>query len=196
MTIVLWKQGILRDAFYWTIADHDIPHVFWRRECCTRWRSSESVCLWCSGRFWGAGIRVRFGLRIARTNSAFRAAFCVGHRRRSRRSVLLSLLCPNDSSSCLTSGAVLRPTLVPHDGAVPLVTAAQGHIRVVRSNRYWLFNYATGRGLLCDAFGLGLDDTCSGIRPLPTGFWSGADARIFIWTPTDVLLAAISQRFR
>src|SRR6266481_5653157 len=31
VTIVLWKQGILRDAFYWTIADHDVPHVFWQR---------------------------------------------------------------------------------------------------------------------------------------------------------------------
>jgi 4-amino-4-deoxy-L-arabinose transferase-like glycosyltransferase len=31
VTIVLWKQGILRDAFYWTIADHDIPHVFWQK---------------------------------------------------------------------------------------------------------------------------------------------------------------------
>ena len=31
MTIVLWKQGILHDAFYWTIADHDVPHVFWRK---------------------------------------------------------------------------------------------------------------------------------------------------------------------
>ena len=30
-TLVLWKQGILRDAFYWTIVDHDIPHVFWER---------------------------------------------------------------------------------------------------------------------------------------------------------------------
>ena len=29
--IVLWKQGILHDAFYWTIADHDVPHVFWRK---------------------------------------------------------------------------------------------------------------------------------------------------------------------
>src|SRR5437868_15466956 len=29
VTIVLWQQGILREAFYWTIADHDIPHVFW-----------------------------------------------------------------------------------------------------------------------------------------------------------------------
>jgi len=29
--IVLWKQGILRDAFYWTIADHDVPHVFWQK---------------------------------------------------------------------------------------------------------------------------------------------------------------------
>jgi 4-amino-4-deoxy-L-arabinose transferase-like glycosyltransferase len=31
VTIVLWKQGILHDAFYWTIADHDIPHVFWNK---------------------------------------------------------------------------------------------------------------------------------------------------------------------
>jgi Dolichyl-phosphate-mannose-protein mannosyltransferase len=31
VTLVLWKQGILRDAFYWTIADHDIPHVFWEK---------------------------------------------------------------------------------------------------------------------------------------------------------------------
>jgi 4-amino-4-deoxy-L-arabinose transferase-like glycosyltransferase len=30
-TLVLWKQGILRDAFYWTIVDHDIPHVFWEK---------------------------------------------------------------------------------------------------------------------------------------------------------------------
>jgi hypothetical protein len=29
--IVLWKQGILYDAFYWTIADHDVPHVFWQK---------------------------------------------------------------------------------------------------------------------------------------------------------------------
>jgi hypothetical protein len=29
--IVLWKQGILHDAFYWTIADHDVPHVFWQK---------------------------------------------------------------------------------------------------------------------------------------------------------------------
>jgi 4-amino-4-deoxy-L-arabinose transferase-like glycosyltransferase len=31
VTLVLWKQGILRDAFYWTIVDHDIPHVFWEK---------------------------------------------------------------------------------------------------------------------------------------------------------------------
>ena len=29
VTIVLWKQGILREAFYWTITNHSIPHVFW-----------------------------------------------------------------------------------------------------------------------------------------------------------------------
>ena len=31
VTILLWKQGILRDALYWTIGDHDIPHVFWTK---------------------------------------------------------------------------------------------------------------------------------------------------------------------
>jgi Dolichyl-phosphate-mannose-protein mannosyltransferase len=31
VAIILWKQGILRDAFYWTVADHDIPHVFWQK---------------------------------------------------------------------------------------------------------------------------------------------------------------------
>jgi 4-amino-4-deoxy-L-arabinose transferase-like glycosyltransferase len=31
VTLVLWKQGILHEAFYWTIADHDIPHVFWEK---------------------------------------------------------------------------------------------------------------------------------------------------------------------
>jgi 4-amino-4-deoxy-L-arabinose transferase-like glycosyltransferase len=31
VTIVLWKQGILRDTFYWTIGDHDVPHVFWEK---------------------------------------------------------------------------------------------------------------------------------------------------------------------
>jgi 4-amino-4-deoxy-L-arabinose transferase-like glycosyltransferase len=31
VTIVLWKQGILHEAYYWTIRDHDIPHVFWQK---------------------------------------------------------------------------------------------------------------------------------------------------------------------
>jgi 4-amino-4-deoxy-L-arabinose transferase-like glycosyltransferase len=31
VTIGLWKQGILHDAFYWTIIDHDVPHVFWQK---------------------------------------------------------------------------------------------------------------------------------------------------------------------
>jgi 4-amino-4-deoxy-L-arabinose transferase-like glycosyltransferase len=31
VTIVLWKQGILHEAFYWTIAADDVPHVFWQK---------------------------------------------------------------------------------------------------------------------------------------------------------------------
>src|SRR6266513_2782992 len=35
VTIVLWKQGILHDALYWTIADHDVPHIFWQKGIAT-----------------------------------------------------------------------------------------------------------------------------------------------------------------
>ena len=28
---VLWKQGILAEAFYWTFTTHSIPHVFWEK---------------------------------------------------------------------------------------------------------------------------------------------------------------------
>jgi 4-amino-4-deoxy-L-arabinose transferase-like glycosyltransferase len=31
VAIVLWKQGILHEAFYWTIAAHSIPFVFWQK---------------------------------------------------------------------------------------------------------------------------------------------------------------------
>src|SRR5215510_10374419 len=31
VTMILWKQEILYEAFYWTIADHDIPHIFWQK---------------------------------------------------------------------------------------------------------------------------------------------------------------------
>src|SRR5205823_8474475 len=31
VTIVIWKQGILHEAFYWTIAADDVPHVFWQK---------------------------------------------------------------------------------------------------------------------------------------------------------------------
>ena len=31
VAIVLWDQGILNDAFYWTMAGNDVPHVFWEK---------------------------------------------------------------------------------------------------------------------------------------------------------------------
>lgn len=31
VTTVLWRQEILRDALYWTIIDHTIPHVYWTK---------------------------------------------------------------------------------------------------------------------------------------------------------------------
>jgi hypothetical protein len=32
--IVLWEQGILSEAFYWTITHHSIPRVFWEKGRC------------------------------------------------------------------------------------------------------------------------------------------------------------------
>jgi hypothetical protein len=29
--VLLWKQGILGDAFYWIFTNHSIPHVFWTK---------------------------------------------------------------------------------------------------------------------------------------------------------------------
>ena len=31
VAIVLWKQGILHEASFWTLAGHDVPHVFWQK---------------------------------------------------------------------------------------------------------------------------------------------------------------------
>jgi len=31
VAVVLWRQGILPDAVYWTIGDHTVPHFFWNR---------------------------------------------------------------------------------------------------------------------------------------------------------------------
>lgn len=31
IAVVLWRQGILQAAVYWTIGDHDLPHFFWGR---------------------------------------------------------------------------------------------------------------------------------------------------------------------
>ena len=28
---ILWRYGLLAEAWYWTMADHTIPHVFWQR---------------------------------------------------------------------------------------------------------------------------------------------------------------------
>src|SRR5882724_10978682 len=44
VTIVLWKQGILRDAFYWTITDHDVTHIFWWRGIVTT-LTFTGICL-------------------------------------------------------------------------------------------------------------------------------------------------------
>ena len=44
VTIVLWRQGILHEAFYWTNAADDVPHVFWQKGI-VRTRAFLGACL-------------------------------------------------------------------------------------------------------------------------------------------------------
>jgi Dolichyl-phosphate-mannose-protein mannosyltransferase len=136
VTIVLWKQGILRDAFYWTITDHDIPHVFWQK-------GIVNTLI-----FLGTCLPLLFGAIMAcRDKSEIwtRTARCFSDWRCGRRPLLPSLLCSIDSSACTARGAVLCTTLVPDDPAAPLATATQGDLRVAGSHDCCILSCALGR---------------------------------------------------
>ena len=146
VTIVLWKQGILHEAFYWTIADHDVPHVFWQKGIV----NTLTFLGACLPLVIGAIMACRdkddiWAGRTGRTNSAFRAACCLGDRRCSGRSLLPSLLRPIDPSPRTARGTVLRTTLVADDAAAPLAPTTCGDLRVAGSHGYCLLNRTLDR---------------------------------------------------
>ncbi len=70
VVFVLWKQGVLREAFYWTITDHTIPHVFWENSI-TNTLAFIGACL----PLWmGATMAYRNNCRIWTGKSAERTA--------------------------------------------------------------------------------------------------------------------------
>ena len=124
MTIVLWKQGILHDAFYWTIADHDVPHVFWQKGI-VHTLTFLGVCL---PLVIGAILACRDKDEIWAGKTAERTALlgllaALSDWRCSRRPLLPSLLCPINSSARTARSTLLRATLVPQDAAAPMVPA-------------------------------------------------------------------------
>ncbi len=146
VTLVLWKQGILRDAFYWTIADHDIPHVFWEK----------GILLTLA--FIGACLPLVVGAIMAcRDKSEIWAA------KTAERTALLGLLAASAIGVAagarfyphyyvqlipplaLLAAPLLRTTLVPDDAAAPLATTTCGHVRVAGSYGYCLLNHTLDR---------------------------------------------------
>ena len=129
VTIVLWKQGILHDAFYWTIADHDVPHVFWQKGIVNT-LTFLGVCL---PLVIGAILACRDKDEIWAGKTAERTALlgllaALSDWRCGRRPLLSSLLCPIDSSARTARSTLLRATLVPQDAAAPMVPATESDL--------------------------------------------------------------------
>jgi hypothetical protein len=141
VTIVLWKQGILHDAFYWTIADHDVPHVFWQKgvvntliflgTCLPLVIGTIMACR-DKNEIWAGKMAERTALL------GLLAASAIGCR--SRRTILSSLLYPIDSSARSARGTLLRATLVSCDSAASLASATESNLRVAGSYDHCLLN--------------------------------------------------------
>ena len=196
VTIVLWKQGILRDAFYWTISDHDVPHVFWEK----------GILLTLA--FIGVCLPLIVGVIMAcRDKSEIWAA------KTAERTALFGLL--SASAIGTAAGARFYPhyyiQLIPPLALLAAPYYARLWSRTIqppywflrpRVTYAWLaltivfFSIKHWTGLASRREPSRRDNTCSRIPTLPTGFLSGAKVRKFIWTLTDVLPAATSQPFR
>ena len=180
VTIVLWKQGILHEAFYWTVGDHDVPHVFWRKGMVNT-LSFVGACLplvigaiigvpgqgrdlgWDGGRggrrFSDCSLPRRLALRRA---PAFTPHYYV------------QLIPP---SAFCSRHPYCAATVVPADASAALAIATCGDLRRGWLSRSLSFQSCTGRGWLRDASRRRRDDICPSIRALTIEFSSGARLR-------------------
>jgi 4-amino-4-deoxy-L-arabinose transferase-like glycosyltransferase len=122
VAIVLWQQGILPQAYYWTVTDHAVPHVFWE----------HGILITLS--FIGACLPLLLGAAMA-----FRDVGGVWAGRSAERTALLGLLAA--SAIGAAAGARFYPhyyiQLIP-----PLALLAAPHYARLWSEkarpRYWL----------------------------------------------------------
>jgi hypothetical protein len=175
VTIVIWKQGILPEAFYWTIADHDIPHVFWER----------GILLTLA--FIGACLPLVVGAIMACLDQS-----AIWAERRAERTALFGLLvastlgvAPIDPFARTAGGAVLRTTLVPDDRTAPLATTTFGDVCVAGSHCYCPLNRS-------------LDGAGSATGPSEAGQYlsthSALGDRIFVWGQTSKMYLEAQRR--
>ena len=178
VTIILWKQGILHEAVYWTIAGHDVPHVFWQKGV-VRTLAFLAACL----------------PLIIVSIMAFRDEDEIWAGKMPERTALLGLLAA--SAIGAAAGARFYPhyyvQLIPplallaapyyarlwsrDHSAAPLAVATQGNLRVAGSHSYYLLNHPLG--------GPG----SQGRLPSEAGRYlfthSNPEDRIFVWGQKD-----------
>ena len=122
--ILLWKQGILHEAYYWTMAGDDVAHVFWQKGILNT-LFFVGACL---PLIIGAVMACQAKYNIWPGRTAERTALlgllaASAILRCGRRPLLPALLCPTHSSVSIARSPVLRRPLVPANTAAPLATA-------------------------------------------------------------------------
>jgi 4-amino-4-deoxy-L-arabinose transferase-like glycosyltransferase len=173
VAIVLARQAVLREAFYWTFTNHDIPHVFW-----------ETGILHTLA-FIGACLPLVVGAGMA-----FRDRNGLWARRKAERTALLGLLIASIIGAA--AGARFYPhyyiQLVP-----PLALLAAPHYvqlwRSATEPRFWFFRPAVMAGWLTItvlAFSISHWKLLAGDRESSeTARYlmahSGPNDRVFIW---------------
>ena len=195
VTIVLWRQGILHEAFYWTIADHDVPHVFWGTgikntliflgTCLPLAIGAIMTCLHKS-EIWAGRTAERialFGLLAASVIGAAAGARFYEHYYIQLIPPLALLAAPYYAQLWTRRMQpphwLLRPSLTYAWLALTIVAFSISHWLALATRRE---PKETGRYLLEHSL-------------QTTGFSSGAIKREFISRHDDVLLVAISCRF-
>ena len=145
VTIVLWRQGILHEAFYWTIANHDVPHVFWRTGvtstlvflgACLPLVIVSIMTFRDKGEIWAGRMAERtalFGLLAASAIGAAAGARFYEH-------YYIQLIPP----LALLAAPYYAQTLVPKDAAASLVITTFSHLCLVGAHRCCLLNHRTG----------------------------------------------------
>ena len=180
VAIVLWQQGILPQAYYWTISDHSIPHVFWEHGILVT-LAFVGACL---PLLIGAAMAFRDKGGVWAGKGAERycapwTAWRFWHRRGGGRTFLSPLLHPIDPAADTARSTVLRTVLV-WDGATDLMAAAtRRYLRMVGPHCDCVFSRALAWARLATG--------TVGSRPISLGAFESRRQNFFLGPGTEGL---------